>query len=1304
MPNPLSYQQVFALSKGLNFFNLEAGRSSPITFNPIDSKILLSDSGILLREKTQDLDVVLWESSIRFGQLLFRLGNPPKINDEYLPGYNIKKCNDNTINNIFKFSYYDYFGDPDFFSRSTTEQGFFFNTEDGELAPEAWLQVEQNYINDDHIVDVLAFTDPITNQKPFNTDGTLNTSWSTTSPNCASILALGNPGLPTVSDGFFAHIIGGGDNFIFQKANGTLDALGSRNSECDSFIFDPLNGPVFPSGRLNNLGEDYGTKKPVNYDSRIESMRPYGFWEPNSVLPNTPISLLDDYLFEGSPEACELFRFADADIYTNAFQRCSLSSSIDDVYPRWPYSKISGTEEAKFDELGGLDGTLTILKNTTTNYWEQSLAGSMAVGGQGGIFVDNRSGNQTYLNQLSLENQSISLGFSQGSASGNVSLYDLVDTQRRTSASPAGSFGNVKPISVFKAPYFDFTTSLVKGVTKQRIAAGFFSSFFIDVNNKIDAPQTVYSNVDSPGFLVNLTNLVRDIYSTRSLKHYNKALVNPESSNTIDLAFANGSFASTINNALAGEDIKKVSGYQNEIAWINKAGIVKYAGFNSNMDNVFSLDEEALDVALNKNTNTSARRFAVKINPSGVITVADGVLGPSAITDLVNGTPQVGGKGSFVAVDAGFDHIITLRVDGAAFAWGSNSNGQTSIPAGLFFKSVKAHGNFSCGITTNDTFRSWGSVTGSVNNAIDYWVSSNYVIVKSATTFAGSYNYNSFGSVPQFVTNFLNSLSPGSNIVSAAFTEDYLIVSFADLEANYISSAGSTAAITNLPSTSLFQDVYFMHGAKNYSLVVGEKNLQAPIKELYSKDLDDDGIEEAPTIVYESIDLQGDLILATLDSNGTVRFVYVDAITANNNNITPNFWLYFGAEDATNYLIGSDGNFYAGQNEGFVSVKCTGGYGGTPTVIWCLHENGTLYGTELRTATKINKFNFLEKIDPQDPNFGKNINDRILQGKDAYPNTFQTSTSGGSRNFIKTILNKIPKDEQGVRFPVVDLLGGYASLGGCVCVNTKYTGSENELIPYQEPEIVLFINNKFGASREIENILSRLQRKLVTIDPGGSGTATYSNNPQFSLDFYNKVFGIVITNKGSQELVYTTPRTVSLARAVFSSATANDFSNLFPSLCIYGNNGNVTFLSTRRGFCNFEAPLNLSTFNNDLNTNGFVSCNCSFTSNLVHSIFNSGGSSTTPLSRFFKPKFVPEGSNPFDSVTTDPFTGVTGGSGSSIIIPGLDFSSSPSGLQQFYIDQKLVGISGGDFNLDSEVGSVEKQLHYTGTKILKKLK
>ena len=147
MPNPLSYQQVLALSKGLNFFYLEDGRSSPITFNPIDSKILLSDNGILLAEKTSLVQIKTFELASVFGRQNYGLGNPIKVGGEYPSGYNIKKCNDSTIKNGLKFSYFDYFGDPALLNRPTSEQGFFFNTEDGELAPEAWMQVEQNYIN-----------------------------------------------------------------------------------------------------------------------------------------------------------------------------------------------------------------------------------------------------------------------------------------------------------------------------------------------------------------------------------------------------------------------------------------------------------------------------------------------------------------------------------------------------------------------------------------------------------------------------------------------------------------------------------------------------------------------------------------------------------------------------------------------------------------------------------------------------------------------------------------------------------------------------------------------------------------------------------------------------------------------------------------------------------------------------------------------------------------------------------------------------------------------------------------------------
>lgn len=1315
MPNPLSYQQVLALSKGLNFFYLEDGRSNPITFNPIDSKILLSDSGILLAEKTSLVQIKTFELASVFGRQNYGLGNPIKVAGEYPSVYNIKKCNDSTIKNGLKFSYFDYFGDPALLNRPTSEQGFFFNTEDGELAPEAWMQVEQNYINNDHIVSVYAFKDVTTNTDPFTSGGALNTAWTGLSNNTVCILSLGNRNTATVDDGFFVQLVGGGDNFILQKANGTIDTIGARNSECDSFVFDPFNGPVFPTGRLNNVGDDYEDEKPADYLDRITSMEPYGSWDGSaSFTLSTPVVLNNsNWVFEGSAEEAQVFRFTDADIYTNGIQRCNDPFSIDNIFPFFPYSKTTGSNNSKFNDMGGIDGTLTVLKNATTQYWEQNLAGTMVSSGQGGFSNDKRSATSTFRASLSTKNSQISSIYSNSFGGFVSSLYELVDTQRRAVASPAGTFGVLDDIEFYKAPYFDFTTEEVKGSSKQKVSCGFFSAFFVDVSGIIDAPQNVYSNVDALAFSMDMTQIVRNVFTNREIRVANPYLVDTSTATTTDLAFANGSFASTINAALTGEDIKKVCGYQNEIAWINKAGIVKYAGFNSNMENVFTLDEEALDVALNKNTNSSARRFAVKLNPSGVITVADGATGISAITDLVNGTPNPSPKGSYVSVDAGFDHAITLRADGAAFAWGTNTSGQTSVPAGIFFKSVKAHGNYSCGIDTNNVFRAWGSVSGTVSNALDYWVGPTFVVVKKPINVSfgqstGNFSYTILGSAPSFVTNFFNT---SVNYLNVCFTDTYLIAETTEKE-NYIVTAGSSPSISGLPSTTSFQDLAILHAAQNYSLVVGQDGVKAPLKEIYSKDIDEDGVNETD-ITYTSIDQASDVALVTLDSDGAVRILYVNLQAIGTNTATGlNNCVYFGKEDLLPYLTDDTGQVpQLAANEGFVKVVACGGYDRRPCVVWLLHSNGSVYGVELTTSINRDVFGRYYKADTQSPQFGLNftyLGDNFTRMQiDLYsncypPNTLQPGSTGGSRLFIKCALNKIPKDSNGRRFPVIDLFGSYATYGGCVCANTKYNGNEAALIPYQEPEIVLFPPVGCLVSPRLNAMLSKLQQRKVTLNADGTGV--YTDNPEFNRDFYNEVFAIIQSGKGDPEIIYAPPRNVSYARSPFISASAADFTGSNPSLVILGNNGNLTILAAPNSYVAFTAPNNLSTFSTDLATKKFTKTNASFTHPAASTIFNRGTPELGVLqSTYLKPQYVSNPSQFLESVAFDIDTGASGGSGI-IVIPGLSFDGAPSGFQQFYIDQGLVGRFGGDFNLDGEVSAVEKQLHNTGTKILKKLK
>jgi hypothetical protein len=1007
MANPISFQQALALSKGLNYYFTTDGISTPITFEPIEFNALTSETGIVLAGKA-GLQIQLWESaaSIGYGKLRYGFGNPVKVGGEYPSIYNIKKCNDSTINNAFKFSYYDYFGDPGFFNRSSVQQGEFFNTEDGEFAPEPWMQVEKNYINNDHIVNIFCF----------NSVYDLNTGehLSGDGYNTITILSLGNPDLSTESDGFIAYAFASGDNLLIEKANGAIDILGTRFAECDSFIFDPFNGPVYPSGRLNNIGTDYEDLKPVNYDLRIVDMFPLGLWIDDENVVTSGITTLSDtnYEYTSGPISLPLFRTFDVDIYTNIFLRCSDANSIDNIYPFYPYSKATGSIENKFNDFGGLDGTLTILKNATTQYWEQGLANSVAVSGQAGIFIDGRNDNSTFQSQLSAKNVTVANQYSTIFSNSPGSMYDLVDTQRRSAQSPAGTFGQVKPIETYKCAYFDFIDGVVKGCNKKRIAAGFFTALQVDVSGKIDAPQTVYSNANNPNTMINVTKLVR--------KQYNNSTILATNPNLID------------------------------------------------------------------------------------------------------------------------------------------------------------------------------SVTNSVQ-----------------------------------------------------------------------------------------------------------------MRELFTNDLDDDGVADSVAVDFESVDLSGDVVLATLDSNGSVRILFMNGNVANNSDVGLKKWVYFTKEDLeAGYLTDDEGLPVTIPNENYVDICATGGYGGTPTVVWCLHETGELYGIELVSSVvgDLNPLTINTKA-PLDANFGKNASGLAQVYRTHLPNTWQTPTSGGGRNFIKTLLNKIPKSSSGQRFKVISMFGGYQTVGGCVAVNPRYNGETTDLAPYQEVEIVSFADSVLGSNTILENMLKKIQQRSLTgPDPLGTGTYTYGTNSLFNRDLYNNIFAYVNEGKGGGDstYVYVPPVSVTTCRAMFDSLTAAGFGTN-QSLVILGNNGNFTVIGGSKGdfFVNPSFARNTTTITSDQAVLGFVKTNGNLESLTKKSrIFNSVTSNATPL-KFYKPGFLPPGADPSEPVFVDLQTGTASGF---IVIPGLSFDQTPSGLQQFEINQTSTGISGGDFNLDGELTEVEKQLHYTGMKILKKLK
>jgi hypothetical protein len=64
------------------------------------------------------------------------------------------------------------------------------------------------------------------------------------------------------------------------------------------------------------------------------------------------------------------------------------------------------------------------------------------------------------------------------------------------------------------------------------------------------------------------------------------------------------------------------------------------------------------------------------------------------------------------AIAAGDYHCLALKTDGTVVAWGSNSSGQSTVPAGLSnVVAVAAGGNQSVALTANGTIVTWGSTS-----------------------------------------------------------------------------------------------------------------------------------------------------------------------------------------------------------------------------------------------------------------------------------------------------------------------------------------------------------------------------------------------------------------------------------------------------------------------------------------------------------------------------------------------------------------------------------------------------------------
>lgn len=393
---------------------------------------------------------------------------------------------------------------------------------------------------------------------------------------------------------------------------------------------------------------------------------------------------------------------------------------------------------------------------------------------------------------------------------------------------------------------------------------------------------------------------------------------------------------------------------------------------------------------------------------------------------------------------------------------------------------------------------------------------------------------------------------------------------------SYTSQAGKTSAIYDLIITN---PTPAQLEAKNPNLVEINSSGRkiAKIRELWSNDLDGDGIVDVPEnerVEFISIDQSTDQILATLDKNGSIRIVFnidptAEAILSKNND-----WqkiAYFDKEwIGDGFLTDDTGNPVFIENKDFTSVTVSGGLIGCPIWVWCLHKSGKLYGVEITSAVDGDISTTLKKrqkfvID------GNNKSGRHpLFGTKNAPTAFDADqwdvanqTNGWCKDIALT-LNLIPKIN-GVRFPVISVYGGYFTGGVAVCVDPTYTGyipnpEDNFAHPVQMCEIVKFNDVNTFPAESLRPLLSRIQRYSANYDVVNK-IWSYSNNQKFDKEMYDTLFGVTITTgTGNSELVYVPPRCVSIGRNLDGS-TASPTSKGDGALSILTNNGNWCVIS-----------------------------------------------------------------------------------------------------------------------------------------------
>ncbi len=78
-------------------------------------------------------------------------------------------------------------------------------------------------------------------------------------------------------------------------------------------------------------------------------------------------------------------------------------------------------------------------------------------------------------------------------------------------------------------------------------------------------------------------------------------------------------------------------------------------------------------------------------------------------TDATTGVAKVpAGLSGVAGISAGYYHNLVIKSDGSVVGWGTNQDGETTIPPGLTAVAVAAGGDFSLALKADGTVAAWG--------------------------------------------------------------------------------------------------------------------------------------------------------------------------------------------------------------------------------------------------------------------------------------------------------------------------------------------------------------------------------------------------------------------------------------------------------------------------------------------------------------------------------------------------------------------------------------------------------------------